>query len=199
MNVNNEYRNKINIDKFRELMAKRTYVTEGSELHNTFHKLSQSAIKVTMELNNKYHTPKEIRDLFSKLTGREVDETFGLFPPFYTECGINIIVGKNVFINACCKFQDQGGIKIGDGCLFGHNVTIATLNHEFNPEKRANIIPKPVTIGKNVWVGSDSTILPGVEIGDGAIIAAGSVVTKDIPKNTIAAGNPAKITREIEV
>lgn len=189
----------INIDEFREIMAGKTYVKEGCELFKTFHILAQDALKVTMELNNKYHSPEEIRELFSELTGREVDDTFRLFPPFYTECGKNINVGKNVFINACCKFQDQGGITIGDGCLFGHNVTIATLNHEFNPEKRASIIPNPVKIGKKVWVGSDSTILPGIEIGDGAIIAAGSVVTKNIPKNTIAAGNPARIIREIEV
>lgn len=189
----------INIDEFRKIMAGKTYVQEGCELFKTFHILAQTALKVTMELNNNYHTHEEIRELFSELTGREVDDTFRLFPPFYTECGKNINVGKNVFINACCKFQDQGGITIGDGCLFGHNITITTLNHEYNPEKRANIIPNPVTIGKNVWVGSDSTILPGVEIGDGAIIGAGSVVTKNIPRNTIAAGNPAKIVREIQI
>lgn len=189
----------INTVEFRVLMAKRTYVKEDSELFKTFHKLSQDALKVTMELNNKYHTPEEIRELFSELTGREVDETFRLFPPFYTECGKNIIVGKNVFINACCKFQDQGGIIIEDGCLFGHNVTIATLNHEFNPQHRASIMPNSVIIGKHVWIGSDCTILPGVEIGGGAIIAAGSVVTKNVPQNTIAAGNPARIIKEIEV
>ena len=136
-------------------------------------------------------------NFFSKLTGREVDKSFGIFPPFYTDCGKNIIIGKNVFINACRRFQDQGGIEIGDGSLIGHNTTIATLNHDFNPEKRANINPKPVKIGKNVWIGSDSTILPGVEIGDGAIVGAGSVVTKSVPKNTIVAGNPAKIIRKI--
>lgn len=189
----------INLDEFRELMSKKTYVEEGSELFETFHKLAQAALKITIELNNKYHTPNEIRELFSELTGSDVDETFKLFPPFYTECGKNIAVGKSVFINACCRFQDHGGITIGDGCFFGHNVTIATLNHEINPLNRANIIPKPVTIGKKVWIGSDCTILPGVEIGEGAIIAAGSVVTKNVPRNTIAAGNPAKIVREIKV
>ena len=111
---------------------------------------------------------------------------------------MNIKLGKNVFINACCRFQDQGGITIGDGTLVGHNVTIATLNHDYNPNNRASITPKPVKIGKNVWIGSDSTILPGVEIGDGAIIGAGSVVTKNVPANTIAAGNPARIIRKIE-
>lgn len=189
----------ITINEFRELMAKKTYVKEDSRLLRAFHVFSQDALRITMELNNKYHAPEEIRELFSKLTDSEVDETFRLFPPFYTDCGKNIKVGKNVFINACCKFQDQGGITIGDGCLVGHNVTIATLNHEINPEKRSCIIPKPVKIGKNVWIASDSTILPGVEIGDGAIIGAGSVVTKNVPENTIATGNPARFLRKIEI
>ncbi len=188
----------ITIQEFRELMAKETYVETGTELFNTFHKFSQEALKITSELNNKYHTPEEIRELFSKLTESDIDETFGLFPPFYTDCGKNIKIGKNVFINACCRFQDQGGIEIKEGTLIGHNTTIATLNHDFNPNKRQNISPKHVKIGKNVWIGSDCTILPGVEIGDGAIIGAGSVVTKSIPKNTIAVGNPAKVIRKIQ-
>ena len=187
----------MDLEQFREEMKKQTLVLAGSELMVEFHKLSQEALKITNEINNKYHTPAELVELFSKLTGREVDKSFGIFPPFYTDCGKNIIIGKNVFINACCRFQDQGGIEIGDGSLIGHNTTIATLNHDFNPEKRANINPKPVKIGKNVWIGPDSTILPGVEIGDGAIVGAGSVVTKSVPKNTIVAGNPAKIIRKI--
>lgn len=96
----------ITIQEFRELMAKETYVETGTELFKTFHKFSQEALKITSELNNKYHTPEEIRELFSKLTESDIDETFGLFPPFYTDCGKNIKIGKNVFINACCRFQD---------------------------------------------------------------------------------------------
>ena len=188
----------MDIEEFRELMAQRAYVEAGAELYDMFHKLAQEALKITVELNNKYHTPEEIVEIFTKLTQREVDKSFRVFPPFYTECGVNIKLGKNVFINACCRFQDQGGITIGDGTLVGHNVTIATLNHDYNPNNRASITPKPVKIGKNVWIGSDSTILPGVEIGDGAIIGAGSVVTKNVPANTIAAGNPARIIKKIE-
>ena len=192
-------KNEITVQNFRDLMANRTYVELGSELFKSFHIFSQNALKITTELNNKYHTPEEIREIFKKLTQSEVPETFGMFPPFYTDCGINIKVGENVFINACCRFQDQGGIEIGDGALIGHNTTIATLNHDFNPSKRQNLTPSPVKIGKNVWIGSDCTILPGVTIGDGAIIGAGSVVTKSIPANTIAVGNPAKVIKEIEV
>ena len=187
----------ITTQKFRELMQKGTYVEAGSELFEAFHKYSQEALKITSEINSKYNPPEKIRELFSKLTESEIDETFGLFPPFYTDCGKNIKIGKNVFINACCRFQDQGGIEIGDGSLIGHNTTIATLNHDFNPAKRQNLTPRPVKIGKNVWIGSDCTILPGVEIGDGAIIGAGSVVTKSIPANTIAVGNPARVIKEI--
>jgi len=188
----------LSVQKFRELMAKGTYVEAGGDIHLAFHKFSQEALKITNELNNKYHTPEEIRELFSKLTESEIDETFGLFPPFYTDCGKNIAIGKNVFINACCKFQDQGGITIGNGVLIGHNVTLATLNHDERPEYRQNIYPKPIKIGDNVWIGSNATILQGVTIGDGAIIGANAVVTKDVPKNTIVAGVPAKIIRKVK-
>ena len=164
-----------------------------------FNILSQDALKITMELNNKYHTPEEIVELFSKLTGKKIDKSFRLFPPFYTDCGKNITIGKNVFINACCKFQDQGGITIGDGVLIGHNVTLATLNHDERPEFRQNIYPNPIKIGDNVWIGSNATILAGITIGNGAIIGANAVVTKDVPQNTIVAGVPAKVIRNVNM
>ena len=187
------------IEKLRKTMATKEEICDGSEMFVIFHKLSQEALKITSEINNKYNTPEQIVELFSKLTGTQVDKSFRCFPPFYTDCGKNIKIGKNVFINACCRFQDQGGIEIGDGSLIGHNTTIATLNHDFNPDKRANLHPSPVKIGKNVWIGSDSTILPGVEIGDGAVIGAGSVVTKNIPANSIAVGSPARVIKQIEI
>lgn len=120
-----------------------------------------------------------------------------LFPPFHTDCGKNITIGKNVFINMGCKFQDQGGIFIGDGSLIGHNVVIATLNHAMAPDDRGTMIPAPVHIGNRVWIGSNATILPGVTIGDGAIVAAGAVVTRDVPENTVVGGVPARIIRTI--
>ena len=189
----------INIEQFRKTMATKEEICDGSEMFIIFHKLAQEALQITSEINNKYNTPEQIVELFSKLTGTQVDKTFRCFPPFYTDCGKNIKIGKNVFINACCRFQDQGGIEIGDGSLIGHNTTIATLNHDFNPDKRANLHPSPVKIGKNVWIGSDCTILPGVEIGDGAVIGAGSVVTKNVPANSIAVGSPARIIKQIEI
>ncbi len=186
----------VDLDKFRKIMATGNIVED--EMLKTFNKLSQQALKITMELNNKYHTPEEIVDLFSTLTDRKVDKSFRLFPPFYTDCGKNIKIGKNVFINACCKFQDQGGIVIGNGVLIGHNVTLATLNHDERPDYRQNIYPKPIKIGDNVWIGSNATILQGITIGNGAIVGANSVVTHDVPENTIVAGVPARIIRKVK-
>ena len=97
-----------------------------------------------------------------------------------------------------CKFQDQGGIFIGDGALIGHNVVLATLNHAKSPDNRATMIPSPIHIGRNVWIGSNATVLPGVTIGDRAIVAAGAVVTTDVPENTIVGGVPARIIRTIQ-
>ena len=174
------------------------YVAAGSPLHQTMHFLAQRAIRLTAKLNTGYHTPEEIRAIFSELTGKPVDDTFGLFPPFYTDCGKNISVGRQVFINMGCKFQDQGGISIGDGTLLGHNVVIATINHDPAPLKRRSMMLRPVCIGKNVWVGSGAVLLPGVTIGDGAIIAAGAVVHRDVPANTAVGGVPAKILKNIE-
>lgn len=173
-------------------------VIGGSELHRYMHLVSDEARRINSELNNAYHDMEEIRALFAELTGKEIDETFALFPPFYTDCGKNITVGKRVFINAGCHFQDQGGITIEDDSLIGHNVVLATLNHGFSPDDRSSMYPAPIVIGKKVWIGSNATILPGVTIGDHAIIAAGAVVTKDVAENTVVGGIPAKFIKFIE-
>ncbi|MDO4976974.1 MAG: DapH/DapD/GlmU-related protein [Eubacteriales bacterium] len=175
------------------------YVVDGgSEAHEVMHEMSQNAMRITMEINNQYHSHDEIVALMSELTGQKVDDSFGLFPPFYTDCGRNIHLGKNVFINAGCKFQDQGGIYIGDGALIGHNAVLATINHMEDPFLRAGMIFHPIHIGKNVWLGANVTVLPGVTIGDGAIVAAGAVVVKDVPANMVVAGVPAKVIREVK-
>lgn len=185
-------------EEFIRIMDSGAEVIAKSEVHLHITYLSNEAMKITSELNNSYHTLEEIGELMTRLTGREFPEGAYMFPPFYTDCGKNIKLGKNVFINAGCQFQDQGGITIGDGSLIGPKTVIATLNHHQNPKKRANLISKPVTIGKNVWIGANVTILPGVTIGDGAIIAAGAVVSKDVQANTIAGGVSARFIKNID-
>lgn len=174
-------------------------IRAGSDAHRTMVEISNKAMRLTAQLNGSYHTPVEIRALFSQITGKEVDDGFGLFPPFYTDFGWNIRVGKGVFINSGCHFQDQGGITIGDGALIGHNVVLATINHNFDPTHRGDNLPAPIIIGKRVWIGANATVLPGVKIGDGAVVAAGAVVTKDVPPCTIVGGVPARIIRKIEM
>ena len=185
------------IDFLEHLNCGKT-VIGNSEMHQFMHKVSNEAMKITAELNGRYHEPEEIRTLFSELIGKPVDQSFGLFPPFYTDCGKNITVGKNVFINSGCHFQDQGGITIGDGVLIGHNVLLATLNHDFSPKNRSTLHPAPIVIGENVWIGSNATVVPCVTIGNGSIIAAGAVVTKNVPENVVAGGVPAKIIKILD-
>jgi acetyltransferase-like isoleucine patch superfamily enzyme len=186
------------LEEFLELMKKGNPVAGGSDAHKFMYALSQDAMRITVIMNTAYHEPEEIRLLFSELIGKPVDESFVLFPPFTADFGKNISIGRNVFINSGCRFQDHGGITIGDGALIGHNVVLATLNHDIDPGKRSNMYPKPIFIGNNVWIGANATILPGVTIGEGAIVAAGAVVTKNIPSNVIVGGVPAKIIRRIE-
>lgn len=183
------------IEEYKAFTAAGNYIKAGGEEHKLMHAASQQAIRITSAMNCGYHSPEELRKLFSELTGNEVDESFGLFPPFYTDFGKNIKVGKNVFINSGCCFQDQGGITLGDGCLIGHQVVIATLNHDLKASARASMIPAAVKLGKNVWVGAHATILPGVSVGDNVVIAAGAVVTRDVPENAVVAGVPAKVIR----
>lgn len=189
----------MNLKQFLDHVNSGLPLPGGSEIHTYMVGLSHEAMRITSELNGSYHEPEEIRALIAKLIGKPVDESFSMFPPFYTDCGKNITIGKNVFINSGCRFQDQGGITIGDGTLIGHNVVLATLNHGLMPEDRGTTYPAPIMIGNNVWIGANATVLQGVTIGDNAVIAAGAVVTKNVPENTIVGGVPAKLIKKIEV
>ena len=184
--------------EFLDYMNSGEEIIAFSEVHQHMTYLSNEAMRITSKLNNSYHTPEEIKELMEELTKREFPKGAYMFPPFYTDCGKNTIIGENVFINSCCQFQDQGGIIIGDGTLVGPKTVIATLNHHMDPAKRANLMPAPVVIGKNVWIGANVTILPGVTIGDGAIIAAGAVVNKNVEANTVVGGVSAKYIKHVE-
>lgn len=184
------------IEEFKEYV-KRGEALSSEEIHQFMNRMSDEARRITFRLNTAYHTPDEVRGLLSELFGYRVPESLRVFPPFYTDFGRNITVGRDVFINAGCHFQDHGGVTIGDGCQIGHNVVFATLNHGLSPEDRQNTYPAPIVLGRNVWVGSNATILQGVTIGDNAVIAAGAVVTKDVEPATIVGGVPAKVIRRI--
>jgi len=172
-------------------------VKSGTEAHELLIKYSHEAMRVTYELNASYHSADQILELMSRLTGKTIDASFTLFPPFYTDFGKNISIGKNVFINSCCCFQDQGGISIGDGVLIGHRVVLATINHGLLPEERQCNYPAPIVIGKNVWIGSGSIVLPGITIGENAVVAAGSVVSRDVEPGTVVAGVPARFIKRV--
>ena len=188
----------MSIQEFRDYMASGKTVIGGSDVHMMFHKLSQQALRITAEINGKYHTPDELHTLLEQLFGREIPQSVGMFPPFHTDCGKNTVLGERVFINMGCKFLDQGGITIDEGALIGHNVVLATLNHDLSPGNRQSMTYAPIHIGKNAWIGANATVLQGVTIGDGAVVAAGAVVTKDVEPNTIVGGVPAKLIKRIQ-
>lgn len=188
----------VKIKEFLEYLNSGKTVKEGTDMSYSLDYYNDEARKILAELNNSYHDQDEIRELFSDLIKRDLGKNFKHFPPFYTDCGLNIHIGDDVFINSYCKFQDHGGIYIGDRCLIGHAVVLATLNHGESPKDRGDLIPAPIHIGNDVWIGSNSTVLPGVTIGDGAIIAAGAVVSKDVEEMTIVGGVPAKPIRKIK-
>lgn len=177
--------------------AKTRQALNTPDIFKFMNEMSDEARRITFQLNTAYHTPEEVRRLLSELFGYTVPASLRVFPPFYTDFGKNITVGENVFINACCHFQDHGGVTLGDGCQIGHNVVFATLNHGLSPEERPITYPAPIVLERNVWVGSNATILQGVTIGENAVVAAGAVVTRDVPANTIVGGVPARFIRKI--
>ena len=185
----------LELQDFLDHVNRGAVIEGGSEQHRFMHGAAQEALRVVAEINTGYRTPEEVRSLLTRLTGKTVDETVTVFPPFYIEFGKNLTLGKDIFINIGCRFQDTGGITIGDGTLIGHGSTLTTLDHGTDPNRRADMIPARVVIGRKVWLGAGVTVVPGVTIGDGAIVGAGAVVTKDVPANAIVAGVPAKLIR----
>jgi acetyltransferase-like isoleucine patch superfamily enzyme len=156
------------------------------------------AIRTTAKLNSLVTDDlQEIRNVFSELTGKKVDDTFFLIPPFYSDFGENISIGRNVFVNHACTFMDRGGITIEDEVLIGPKVNLITTDHPLDPSQRRATVSHPIVIKKKAWIGAGATILAGVTIGENSVVAAGAVVTKDVPDNTIVGGVPAKTIRAI--
>nr|WP_280524085.1 sugar O-acetyltransferase [Helicobacter aurati] len=155
-------------------------------------------IRLTDELNSGHHSPERVQELFAQIIGKEIDSSTWIIPPFYVDFGRNIKVGKNFFMNQACTFMDRGGITIGDDVFIAPKVCLTTINHDFNPYNRQATFCKPIVIGDRVWIGINVTICPGVTIGENSVIAAGAVVTKDVPPNVIVGGNPARVIKSIE-
>lgn len=157
------------------------------------------AMALTPVLNRlTFDDADQIRAVFGDLIGQAVDESFSLIPPFYTTGGENIRVGRNVFINQNCTMYDLGGIDIADDVMIGPNVSIITSSHPIGPaERRDGVIAKPIAIARNAWIAAGVTIIGGVTVGENSVVAAGSVVTRDVPPNTFVGGNPARVIRSI--
>jgi maltose O-acetyltransferase len=144
----------------------------------------------------------------TKLIPSSKGKDLAVFAPFYCEYGVNINVGQGCFVNYNCTFLDVSPITLEDGVWIGANVTLATPSHPFLPEERLfQNYPdgfhdleysKPITIKKNCWICSSATIIGGVTVGENSIVAAGAVVTKDVPANSIVAGVPARVIRTLD-
>lgn len=154
--------------------------------------------RILQDLNTSRHSRTEVRQLVGEITGKEIDESIEIRLPFYTDFGRNIKLGKNIFINSNVMLTDLGGIELEDNVLIGPNTTIVSVNHVENPSYRKDLELRPVLIKKNAWLGANVTVLPGVTIGENVIVGAGTIVTKDVPDNTMVVGNPAREIRKIK-
>lgn len=188
----------MNLKELLHILDTEKVLHPGTESIFKMHEVSQEAQRLTAILNTGVYTNDEIKDQIEAIIGKPVGEGFSLFLPFYTDFGKNLHIGKNVFINSACQFQDQGGIMIGDNCHIGPKTVIATINHGLKAKDRLILYLDPVVLEENVWTGANVVILPGVTVGKNSVIAAGAVVREDVPPNTVVAGVPAKVIKEIK-
>jgi acetyltransferase-like isoleucine patch superfamily enzyme len=154
-------------------------------------------IRLSVELNTSTDI-NQIRDRLSEIVGTQLDRSTRIFTPFHTNFGQLIRIGRNVFINHACSFLDLGGITIEDDVLIGPRVNLISEGHPLDPAGRKVLELKPILIKRNAWIGAAATILPGVTVGENAVVAAGALVTEDVPDNTVVGGVPAKIIRKID-
>jgi acetyltransferase-like isoleucine patch superfamily enzyme len=182
-------------DIFEQLRNGETIAANNPEAYK-LREASFATKKLLIRMNNA-EDPAEIRDLLSQITSSEIDESVAVFTPLYINYGKNTKIGKNVFINFDCVFLDLGGITIEDNVLIAPKVSLLSEGHPITPNERGSLVPGQIHIKKNAWIGAGATILPGVTIGENAVIAAGAVVAKDVPGNTIVGGVPAKIIKSI--
>jgi len=187
--------NQEKIDIFERMLIGGLIKNDAPQMYKIWEVVAET-IKLSSTLNTST-TVEEIRDRLSTITGKEIDKTTTIFVPFYTNFGKHIKICKNVFINHACSFLDLGGITIEDDVLIGPKVNLITENHPINPSQRKSLVLNSILIKKNAWIGAGATILPGITVGENSIIAAGALVTKDVPDNTIVGGIPAKVIKPI--
>ncbi len=187
--------NKHHKDIFERLLNGETIQSHDQEAFK-MREASFATKKLLVHMNN-VSDPVEIRSLLSQIIGSEVDESVAVFTPLYINYGKHTKIGKNVFINFDCVFLDLGGITIEDNVLIAPKVSLLSEGHSVSPESRHSLVPGHIYIKKNAWIGAGATILPGVTIGENAVVAAGAVVSKDVPANTVVGGIPAKTIKTI--
>lgn len=181
-------------DIFERLLTGETILPNDSQIGRL--REEAFAVKALLTRMNNAVNPEEITQILSRILDKELQDV-AVFTPIYINCGKHITIGKNVFINFDCTFLALGGITIEDDVLIGPKVSLITENHPLNPEERKGLTGKPILIKKNAWIGANATILPGVTIGENAVVAAGAVVSKDVPDNTIVGGVPAKFIKNV--
>ena len=182
-------------DIFEQLRNGETIAANNPEAYK-LRDASYATRKLLVQMNNS-SDPAEIRELLSQITGSAIDESVAVFTPLHINYGKHTKIGKNVFINFDCVFLDLGGITIEDNVLIAPKVSLLSEGHPVNPNDRQSLVPGPIHVKKNAWIGAGATILPGVTIGENAVVAAGAVVSKDVAANTIVGGIPAKIIKSI--
>ncbi len=181
-------------DIFERLLIGETIFPNDSQIGRL--RAEAFAVKALLNQMNNAVNPEEIKQILSKILDKELQDVT-VFTPLYINCGKHITIGKNVFINFDCTFLALGGITIEDDVLIGPKVSLITENHPLDPQERKGLTGKPILIKKNAWIGANATILPGVTIGENAVVAAGAVVSKDVPDNTIVGGIPAKFIKNV--
>jgi acetyltransferase-like isoleucine patch superfamily enzyme len=183
------------IDIFDRLRSGETIPPNDPEAYKMI-EASLATKKLLIRMNST-DDPTEVRNLLGQITGTEIDKSTTVFTPLYINYGKHINIGKNVFINFDCTFLDLGGITIEDGVLIAPKVSLLSEGHPVSPESRHSLMVGHIHIKKNAWIGANATILQGVTIGENAVVAAGAVVSKDVPDNTIVGGIPAKNIKTI--
>ncbi|MCT4779966.1 MULTISPECIES: DapH/DapD/GlmU-related protein [Exiguobacterium] len=167
-------------------------------LFEQIHAVQRDGERLLHRLNQQLLSPKAFRDTLAELIGQPIDESVVVLPPFYTDFGQHISLGKDIFINRGVMLTDLGSIQIDDHVLIGPFAKLLTVNHPVSPAKRRGLLVAPIRLKQNAWIGAGATILPGVTIGEHAIVAANATVTKDVPDKAIVAGTPARIIRYVD-